>query len=111
MAVMRRPGIPKLSLGMSAPKRGTSSASIQIHLDASAMSFLAKGIGNFGKLQGPPGDHADHLPVARLEGRRVRRRVGPLVEDTLIPNRPALFRERLIWVHLRRPGERHAEDA
>ena len=62
MAVMRRPGIPKPSPGMSAPKRGTSSVSIQIHLNASATSFFAKRIGT-------PGSPGTHQRIIRMTSR------------------------------------------
>ena len=37
-------------------------------------------------------------------------RAGPLVEGALVPNRPTLFRERPVGVHLRSPGKRHTQD-
>ena len=45
-----------------------------------------------------------------LERGRVRRLIGSLVEDALVPNRSTFLRDCPVGVHFRNPGERHTED-
>ena len=45
-----------------------------------------------GELQGPPQDHPNDFSVAGLKRGWVCRRVGPLIEDALVPDRPTFVR-------------------
>ena len=103
---MRRPGSPDASPGMPAPKRGTSSASVQTHLCLSGI-LLGQEDRHSGETQSPPQDHSNDLSVAGLKRGGVCRRIGPLVEDALVPNRPTFIRNGSVGVDFRNPGERH----